>query len=285
VPPRPHYLPAAFIAAGFGTAPKPGEELRMGRVTVRMKDPDKILRRVTADSICHASGLYDVQNPTPQLAADYADQWWAKYESALPRAAAALEAGSAGAQEWQTILMHLQATHPRHLDFGRDAIEQKANQGVTGITGDAVEELRQAVLEENGSMLAKARFALLRRHRHAEPFLLNDKGYTSFADIMLGVFFPLTREIGVLMAVDAAEPGEPHDQAPYAERSVNARGVAYLNARGWEHSGITRMIAHPDDEELLTRLADRGEVGMKTPNRLRPYRLSREQRMLEWAWA
>lgn len=257
----------------------------MGRVTARMKSTDKILRSVTAASICHATGLYDVQNPTPQLAADYADQWWAKYESALPRAALALEGGSAGPAEWQTILRHLQATHPRHLNFERDAIEQKAHQGVTGITGDAVEELRQGVLEENGALLAKSRFALLRRDRHAEHFLLNDKGYTSFADVMLGVFFPLTREIGVLMAVDAAEPGEAHDQAPYTERSVNARGVAYLNARGWEHSGITRMIAHPDDEEVLARLADRGEAGMKTPNRLRPYRLSREQRMLEWARA
>jgi hypothetical protein len=79
------------------------------------------------------------------------------------------------------------------------------------------------------------------------------------------------------MAADSAEPGDTPDQAPYAERIVNARG--------WEHSGITRMIAHPDDEELLARLTDRGKTGMKTPNRLRPYRLSREQRMLEWARA
>ena len=121
----------------------------MGRVSVRMKSTDKILSRVTAASICHADGLYEVENPTPQLAADYADQWWAKYESALPRAVAALEAGTAGAREWQAILMHLQATHPRHVDFGRDAIEQKATQGVTGITGDGVEELRQ-VLERMG---------------------------------------------------------------------------------------------------------------------------------------
>lgn len=283
--PRPHYLPAAFIAGGFGLPPKPDEELRMGRVSVRMKDSGTILRRVSAASICHMDGLYEVENPTPGLAADYADRWWATYESPLPRAVAALDAGTAGAGEWQTILLHIQAAWPRHRDFGRDATEQKASQGVTGLTSDDVEELRQTVLTENRETLVNSRFALLRRDRHADHLLLSDKGYTSFADLMLAVFFPLTREIGVLMAVDAAEPGDTYDQAPYTEKVVNTRGVGYLNARAWEHPGITRVIAHPDDEYLLDRLVDRGDSGMKTPQRLRPYRFSREQRMLEWAWS
>lgn len=192
----------------------------------------------------------------------------------------ALEAATADVGQWRVILRHIRATWPRHPDFERDVAAQKAEDGVAAIAGDDLERLRKAVLEDR-SVVANARFALLRRAVGTDAFVLNDKGFVSFAERSLGVFFPLSRQIGVLMAVGAGRCGDGYYQAPYAERVLNDRGVAYLNARSWLHEGIRMVIAHPDDERLLTGLGQ-AKAGLKVPRQLRPYQGSRE-RMLEWA--
>ena len=252
----------------------------MAKVCVRRKDSGSILLNQAAASICYEYGLYEVKQPSIDLPATYADDWWSTYEGALIPAVRALEAGAADVAHWRAVLRHIRATWPRHPDFERDVAAQKAEDGVAPIAGDDLERLRKAVLEDR-SIVANARFALLRRAVGTDPFLLNDKGFASFAERSLGVFFPLSRQIGVLMAVGAGRCGDGYDQAPYAERVLNNRGIAYLNARCWLHEGIRMVIAHPDDERVLTGIGQ-AKAGLKVPRHLRPYQGSRE-RMLAWA--
>ena len=205
------------------------------------------------------------------------------YEGALPGAIGALEAGTAGAGEWKTVLLHVQAAWPRHPGFERDANEQRAKKGLPPVTGDCLEHLRKAALDENRTLMAGSRFALLRRDRHAGHFLINDKGFASFGDHEAGVLFPLSREIGVLMAVGKARPGDAYEQAPYAEREVNARGMRLLNEFSWDHIGIRCVIAHHDHERDLTELVDHGRRFVMKSRYLHPYRHTRETRLLDWA--
>lgn len=281
MPDKPHHLPAALIG-GFGD-PRPAAGLRYARVSVRRKNPDKILTGQAAQAICYEYGLYEVINPSPTLPADYAEQWWRTYEGALPKAIHALEAGTAGADEWKTVLLHVQAAWPRHPDFERDVNEQKAAKGQPPVAGDDLEQLRKTVLDENRTVMARSRFALLRRDRHAGHLLINDKGFASFGDHEAGIFFPLSREIGVLMAVGKAQPGDDYEKAPYAEREVNARGVRLLNELSWDHVGIRCAIAHQDDEQDLRALVDHGRRFVMKNRYLRPYRHTRELRLLDWA--
>ncbi|MBR7828706.1 hypothetical protein KDK95_20525 [Actinospica sp. MGRD01-02] len=280
---KPHHLAAAFIA-GFGVA-KPGAEARMGRVSLRSKASGEIRRRQAAANICFEYGLYQVEQPSTSLAAHYANDWWETYEGALPLAAKALEAGTAGRDEWLTILLHIQAVWPRHPDFERDVNEQGARRGLPPVAGDFLERLRQAALKENRQVMAASRFAVLRRDERAERFLLNDKGFATFGDHEAGMVFPLTREVAVLMALGRVRPGEDYEQLPRVERIVNARGMRLLNDLAWDHAGIRCVISHPDDDPQLAGLTDHDRTFKMTPRRQRPYRHTREPRLLDWATA
>jgi hypothetical protein len=132
MPPRPHHLPASFIG-GFGQpARRDPANLRAARVCVRRKDPDKLLPNMEAEEVGFERGVYDVENPTADLPADFAEQEWKKYEGKLPGAIRALHSGTFGPAEWQTVLRHVQAVWARHPDFERDVAEQKAAQGKPG---------------------------------------------------------------------------------------------------------------------------------------------------------
>jgi len=146
VPDRPHHLPASFIG-GFGL-PDVRDPLclRIAQVCVRRKDPDKLLPNVKAESIGFEYSIYDVDTPDADLPADYAETEWKKYESKLPGAIRAFDSGTAGPGDWQAILLHLRATWARHPDFARDVTDQKAAQGVTGLTNDDVQRLRKQAL-------------------------------------------------------------------------------------------------------------------------------------------
>jgi hypothetical protein len=282
MPDRPHYLPASFIG-GFGQPdPRDPLDLRIARVCVRLKDPDKLLPNVKAEDIGFESGIYDVKNPTTDLQADYAETEWKKYEPKLPRAIRALDRGASGPAEWQTVLRHLRATWARHPDFARDVADQKAAMGVTGLTGDYVQRLRKQVLIDIPAMMSGCRFALLRRGPGAHRFMTDDKGFTPLGEPgHAGVFFPLSGSVAVLMAPDTAEPGDDYEQGPYAERTVNAKGVAILNDATWDHVGIRCVIGHPDDVAYIGTLQDHGRQ-LKVKIRYGPYRNNREPGFFGW---
>lgn len=73
-----------------------------------------------------------------------------------------------------------------------------------------------------------------------------------------GVFFALPGSPGVLMALGAAQPADDFGQGPYAERTINAKGMEILNDATWDHVGIRCVIGHPDDAAFTGTLQDHG---------------------------
>jgi len=72
-----------------------------------------------------------------------------------------------------------------------------------------VQRLRKQVLPEIRTVTAGARYALLRRHRAAHRYLVDDKGFVPLGNEhgnLLGVFFPLSGSLAVLMALPARAP-------------------------------------------------------------------------------
>jgi hypothetical protein len=284
VPQRPHHLPASFIG-GFGQPDtRDPLDLRIARVCVRRKDPDKLLPNMKAEDICFEYGIYDVEAPDADLPADYAEREWKKYESKLPRAIRALGSGAADPGDWQAVLAHLRATWARHPDFARDVADQKAAQGVTGLTSDDVQRLRKQALAGIPAMMSGCRFALLRRGPGAPRFLTDDKGFTPVGEPGRppGVLFPLSGAVAVLMALGAAQPGDDYEQGPYAERTVNAKGIEILNAATWDHVGIRCVIGHPGDAAYIGSLQDHGRE-LRVKIRYGPYRGNREPGFFDWS--
>jgi hypothetical protein len=251
---------------------------------VRRKDPDKLLLNMEAEEVGFEYGIYDVQNPTADLPADFADREWERYEGMLPGAIRALGSGVFDSTEWQTILQHVQAVWARHPDFARDVADQRAAQGQPRPFGDDVQRLRKQVLLEVRTVMASSRFALLRRHCAARRFLVDDKGFVPLGDEQgnpTGVFLALSGSLAVLMALGAARPVDSFEQGPLAERTVNARGAEILNNATWDHIGIRCVIGHPDDADYISTLQGHGRQ-LKVKIRYGPYRGNRERGFFDW---
>jgi hypothetical protein len=284
VPGRPHHLPAGFIG-GFG---QPDSRdplcLRIARVCVRLKDSGKLLPSVKAESVGFEYGIYDVEAPDAGLPADYAETEWKKYESRLPWAIRALDGGTPVPADWQTVLLHLRATWARHPDFARDVADQKAAQGVNSLTGDDVQRLRKQALADIPTLMSGCRFALLRQGPGAPRFLTDDKGFTPVGESGRppGVLFPLSSRLAILMALGTAQPGDDYELGPYAERTVNAKGVEVLNSATWDHVGIRSVIGHPDNAADIGTLKDHGRE-LRFKIRYGPYRGNREPGFFDWS--
>jgi hypothetical protein len=251
---------------------------------VRRKDPDKLLRKVKAEEIAFEYGIYDVQDPTPDLPADFAEREWEKYEGMLPGAIRALDGGVLGLADWQTILMHIQAVWARHPDFARDMADQSTGRGEPCPVGDDVQRLRKQVLPEVRAVMAGSRFATLRRHPAAVRFVGDDKGFVPIGDEHgnpVGVFFALSGSLAVLMALGAAQSSDDYEQGPHAERTVNAKGAVILNDATWDHVGIRCVIGHPDDADYVETLQDHDRQ-IKVKIRYGPYRGNREPGFFDW---
>ena len=279
--PLPHYLPAAFIG-GFGIPNPRRTGGRYASVCMRRRNAETVMGPLPAEKVAAEFGLYDVERPTPSLPADFADKLWEQYEGALPAAAVALESDGFTAQHWETVLLHVQAQSIRHPDFDRVA---SAHLGA-GVPRDAIQEQRQVTHRESRRLLSRARFAVVRRSSHAPRFLLNDKGLTSFLDLEFGarsVLFPLTGNVAVLMAVDAAREGDDYEAGPYAVRRLNPKALRFVNGASWDQVHTRAVFGHPDDEQTLAGLRSTGQLA-RLPL-LGPYQGNREPGLLDWAFA
>jgi hypothetical protein len=283
--PKPHYLPAALIG-GFGVPEaRRAAGLRHAKVCVRRrKEPDKVFGPVKAENIAFKHGLYDVDAPSSDLPADFAETLWQEYEGALPAAIRALEEGTFTRDDWKTILLHVQALSIRHPDYDRVAISYIQEGGLPTPDRDHVQRQRQTTFRETRQWMANARFALIRRGTAAPRFLLNDKGYVPMHDTLLdlkGVLFPLSGQIAVLMAVGAAPPTDDYEDGPFAERTLNAKGMELTNQVAWTVSEIAFLMGHPNDAEYLLQLSETGPT-VRLP-RLGPYGGNREPTFFHWA--
>ena len=185
---------------------------------MRRKDPDKLLRKVKAEEIAFEYGIYDVQDPTPDLPADFAEREWEKYEGMLPGAIRALDGGVFGPADWQSILMHIQAVWARHPDFARDMADQSTGRGEPCPVGDDVQRLRRQVLPEvravmaGSSRLRNATTPPRRRQiRGRRQGLRADRrrAWQSGGRVLRPVGL-----LAVLMALGAAQSSDDYEQGP-----------------------------------------------------------------------
>ncbi|MGW1917795.1 hypothetical protein ACWCQS_45945 [Streptomyces sp. NPDC002076] len=283
--PKPHYLPAALIG-GFGV-PETGRVvgLRHAKVCVRRrKEPEKVFGPLKAENIAYQYGLYDVDDPSSDLPADFAEAIWQEYEGALPTAILALEQGTFTRDDWKTILLHVQAQSIRHPDYDRVAVTYIQGEGGLPTPGrDHVQRQRQTTFRETRQWMANARYALIRRGAAAPRFVLNDKGYIPMHDTLLdlkGVLFPVSGDIAVLMVVGAAQPTDDYEAGPLTERTLNAKGMELVNRAAWTVTEITCVMGHPDDADYLLQLPETGST-LRLP-RLGPYRGNREPSYFHW---
>jgi hypothetical protein len=254
--PRPHYLPAAFIG-GFGVVGKRSNGLRTARVCVRWTVGSRSVGVMRADQVGFEYGVYDVGQPRPELAADFAEQLWKQYEGGLPTAIAAMDNGSLTTAEWLTILMHIQAQAIRHPDFDRAARDYLEPMDGPDLSGDDVQVQRQRTYQETRTWMSRARFSLARQCHPASRFVVNDKGYTPLADPvrqLKGVFFPLSGHVGVIMAIGAARSGDDYEVGPFAERVLDPDTVTIVNEAALGTAGIRCIIGHPEDRAAITKM-------------------------------
>jgi hypothetical protein len=282
---RTHYLPASLIG-GFGQ-PEKGRRsgnLRYARVCVRRLDDPERTTAIRADQVAVQNGLYDVDQPGQELPADFAERLWEAYEGPLPAAIRALESGSYTKDDWLTVLLHVQAQSIRHPDFDREALNYLAAQGAPAPGGDQVQSQRQRTHVETRKLMARARFAVLRRRDPAQRFLINDKGYVPLYDVIRdakGVVFPLSGQVGVLMAVQAAQSGDDYEAGPLIERTPNLKAMAIINEATWDTVGIRCVIGNPGDMTWISDLRS-GPKEVKMP-KYRPYHGNQEAGLFDWA--
>ncbi|MGW7003697.1 hypothetical protein ACWGCW_12915 [Streptomyces sp. NPDC054933] len=237
-----------------------------------------------AEQVAVQNGLYDVDRPDDELPADFAETLWQSYEGDLPGAVQALEAGTFGEPEWQTILLHIQAQSIRSPDYDRVATTYLIRRNGTIPARDHVQRERQRTHRQSLQVLAQARYAVIRRGKSTQRFVLNDKGYISFQDPirqLRGLLFPLTGNVAVLLALDTAPPSDNYEAGPFTERTLNPAGMAITNACAWGHTKIRCVIGHPDDAKMIVTLPETG-TALKLPQ-LGPFHGNREPGYLDWA--
>jgi hypothetical protein len=249
--PTPHYLPAAFIG-GFGIR-RP--RLRESLVLVRFLDkPDKTERR-RAESIAKEAGVYELQNPPPNVDPNIIDKIWDFYEPKLPVAVSAFESGTWTASDWGVVAFHVAAQGVRNPDFLTQVAKHLTSLGQSSKPDD-LQRARISTLSELPRLLAGWRFLRVTRPTESWRFVVNDKGYAPVIDQngQEGVFFPLSADVGVIGAVGAGSPTSQFVVAPTASRELVPGAVERLNQASWITRAIRCLIGHPDDAERLMRL-------------------------------
>lgn len=279
--PKPHYFPAAVIG-GFGQQ-HAGQPPREAFVCVRRLTPAPLLqRRIRAKNVAAQRHIYDVQESCQDLAADYADRLWERYEGALPTAIAATAACASDTRHWPVILAHLRALAVRHPDFERFATVH-LHKGVAPADPDTIQRDRLRTLDEAEGWMAESRIAVVHRGAGAERLIVNDKGYAILEEEhrpgVRGLFVPLCGDVAVLAVSGTAQADEDHRSGPFAQRTLNRRGVRRVNEAVLRQFGITCVIGHPEDADRINRLGRH----MPKPPRLGPYCSNREHGMFNWA--
>ena len=282
----PHYLPASMIG-GFGVAETGNRSgsLRLARVAVRLAaDPDRVLPNQRAETIAKERNAYALENPPPGVDRNIIDRIWDSYEAKLPGAIDALSRGTYTANEWQTVLEHVNGQSARSPDYLVRAAKYLAEQGISAPTRDQLQLERLKTLAATPAFMADCRFALVRRPVDGPRFVVNDKGYASpLQDPETGlanVIFPLSPEIAVLMVVGAGQPGDDFNLGPMRKLTMTPSTVALVNEASWQLSGIQFLIGHPEDAAYIRRLDATKPL---EPPLMGPYRGTGDAGLCDWA--
>jgi hypothetical protein len=282
---RDHYLPAGLIG-GFGVPHPSSDRRRHAKVCTRTRPPEDVLTpEIKAERVAYGVHVYDVDEPSDDLPADYAEKIWELYERDLPDAAKALEEPAFDPENWLVVLRHIQASWVRNPGFERDAINALVADGIAVPSNDQIQGLRKAAhAAMPQEVLARARFAVIRRSEMARRFIVDDRGFVPLLDTVTGrsgVLFPLTGNVAVMMVWDVATPGEDYQAGPFAQLVLTSTGAEALHTATWSHKGIELVIGHPEDAGWIAELSDPPDHGAPLPG-YGPYRGTSET-VFGWA--
>lgn len=243
-----HYLPAALMGRGFGRI-KQGRGSREATLAVRFTASPGIPAEIRrAENIAYDYDLYHVDDPCADLPASYAEDIWKQYEDKLPGAAKALEGQAWHFSDWLIVLDHIQAAWVRQPGFDQEVRTYLAAHGIANPSNDKIEDVRRLIHQQMRDYLHTARFAIVRRHESARHFIISNRGYTPMADSLdqhSGALFPLTSNVAVLMARDAAQAGDDIEAGPSAELVLNPGGAKSFHAATWNRDDIEFVAGHP----------------------------------------
>jgi hypothetical protein len=131
--------------------------------------------------------------------------------------------------------------------------------------------------------MAEARFAVVHRAAGAERLIVNDKGYVNLEESqrpgLRGVFVPLSSDVGVLAVSGAARANEDYQLGPFAQRTLNRRGVQVVNEALPRQFEVRCVIGHPEDADWIDALGER----RTKPPALGPFCSTRERSLFGWA--
>ncbi len=202
----------------------------------------------------------------------------------LPGAVRRFESRAWTTSDWITVRKHLIAESVRHPDFERAAIGYRAARGNPITNRDEVQDERLVTLANTPSLLARARFAILRTPEDGNRFVINDKGYATVEDVELsqkGVLFPLSGVAAILGVFEAGVVTGRVDAWLCADLTLTPGAVETWNLASWQHKETLCIIGHPSDKERMARLDARS---LMRPW-LGPYRRRGKEGPFEWAYA
>ena len=282
----PHTFPAAVIG-GFGL-PSRGrpQRLRCNYLAVRRVDkPNIIISPVSAENISTVPDEYAFDTPPQGMHRNMIDSIWDTYESGLPAAIGRLERGNPAPTDWRTVLRHVHAQGVRSRDYrNRAGAYLLAEHGVANPTKDQLQAERLVTYLNTPDVIARCRFAIVRRPIDGPKLIANDKGYAMpIQDREFGVkclVFPLSPYMAVLAVVDAAKAGDDYTAGPMEDLTLTPAAVDVINEASWRLGGIDCIFGHPDEGAYLRQL-DRERVLMFPT--LGPYRGTCDLGLADWA--
>ena len=253
-----HYLPAALIG-GFGIpSTQPGKTgLRHATVAVREhSQPHKIEAR-RAETIARKVGEYWVARPPAGVSPNFIDGYWDQYEPQSPWSGSALRKPRLDHQRLDNGAQapHRRVGAPSRFRARGNRLPRARGNPITN--RDEVQDERLVTLANTPSLLARARFAILRTPEDGNRFVINDKGYATVEDVELsqkGVLFPLSGVAAILGVFEAGVVTGRVDAWLCADLTLTPGAVETWNLASWQHKETLCIIGHPSDKERMARL-------------------------------
>lgn len=279
-----HYLPAALIG-GFGipSTRRKKTGLRYAKVALREHDDPGEVKERRAEKVAKTLGEYWIQHPSPGVSHEALDDLWKKYEPYLADSIKRFENGTWTIKDWKIVRHHLVAQSCRNPDYERQARQYRAAMGHPITHRDEVQNEKFNTLANTPPLLARGRFALFRVPEDDQRFVINDKGFATVEDEVVGrkgVLFPLSGTLAVVI-VNEVGPSANHSKAFLSREFVLTSATVELwNQASWQQTEARCVIGHPDHEKRILSL---DHQALRMPE-LGPFRRHGRIGMFDWGF-
>ena len=228
-----------------------------------------------------------VKGPTYRLIAppagvdrDIVDTLWADVESKLPALVARLDARALEPGDDQLLFCYVAMAAVRHPSFSLVAEELQRQLGAPPPSGDQVQYMRVAALDNQLALLAGWRWRVLHAPTDVPRLMITDRGWIYVCEpyrTKHSLFLPMGPRVAILGYLDA--PDLPARRAPFEEHfDLCQSWVEWFNAVAWDDPHIDVLVAHPDDRYLLENLPHHHDLRVTD---LGPYRFRVTQGLMD----